>query len=85
MGLTHIDVADRAIKGVNTDDYDGMLLDFDGTIRRTDGIYDVAFERLFTVYRKANISNAYSLYVATHDVPIGMPWTYHSFSNVTFN
>lgn len=45
--VTHIDARDNAIRNIDADGYDGLLLDFDGTICQTKGIYDTALERPF--------------------------------------
>lgn len=71
--IFHLDITDvDGIAGIEPSEYSGLLLDFDGTVCDTDGIYDAALNEI--TYAVGAI-DAYTSYKSSGvDIPIGTPW-----------
>lgn len=71
--ISHLDITDSdGIASIELSSYSGLLLDFDGTVCDTDGIYDAALNEI--TYAVGAI-DAYTSYKSSGvDIPIGTPW-----------
>ena len=71
--ISHLDITDAdGIASVDPANYSGLLLDFDGTVCDTDGIYDAALNEI--TYAVGAI-DAYTSYKSSGvSIPIGTPW-----------